>query len=442
MALAPFQSIPVPHRHQEALAEQGLRFGLVDLADERQCAGWLQADMRGFYAPAPADSEVADRFTPFRDSRLSAVWDDAIPAPEIPVATVSSWPTRLTVPGDRDVEGWAISSVTVAPTHRRRGIARGLLEAELAAARGQGSPVAILTVSESTIYGRFGFAPAAFAADLTIATRRARWTGPVAPGRVHLVDRAALRAQAPEIEARARRGVPGEIDRWDRLWDRMHGLTEDTAKDAPALRAIRYDDPDGTPQGFALYRVKEQGDDFTQHLVTVTELVAATDDAYAALWRYLIELDLVSEVRIGLRSVDEPLRWLVADARSIRTTAVTDHLWVRILDVPAALAARGYAAADSLVIEVDDPYGYAAGRYLLTTTAEGAATVAELTGSAPEGAAHLALGAAELGALYLGGVSALTLLAAGRVQERTPGAAARAEALFRSPVAPRLSIWF
>lgn len=442
MSLEPFQQIPVASPQRDALAAQGLRFAVVDLNDEQQCAGWLQADLRGFHSPAVVPSEVADRFSGVRGSRVSGVWDDSIADPQIPVATSSSWPTRLSVPGNRDVEAWAISSVTVAPTHRRRGIARGLLEAELAAAREQGSPVAILTVSESTIYGRFGFGAAAFAADLAIATRRARWTGTVPPGRVHFVDRAELRAQAPEIEARARHGVPGEIDRWDRLWDRMYGLTEDTAKDAPALRAVRYDDVDGTPQGFALYRVKEQGDDFTQHIVTVSELVAATDDAYAALWRYLLELDLVSEIRIGLRSIDEPLRWLVADARAVRTTAVTDHLWVRILDVPAALAARGYATADTLVIDVDDPNDYAAGRYLLTSTADGVATVAEISDSAPEGAAHIALGAVELGSLYLGGVSALTLHAAGRLEERSPGAAARTEALFRSPTPPRLSIWF
>ncbi|RZT55938.1 putative acetyltransferase [Microcella alkaliphila] len=438
----PFQSVPVPAHQAAALAERGLRFGLVDLDDEAQCAAWLRADLRGFYGDDPDDGEIADRFTPFRDSRLAAVWDDSAADPATPVATVSSWPTRLTTPGERDVEAWAISSVTVAPTHRRRGIARGLLEAELAAARAHGAPFAVLTVSEATIYGRFGFSPAAFTASLAIEQRRATWTGPVPDGRVHLVERTALRQQAPDIERRARRGVPGEIDRWPRLWDRMFALTADSKKDAGSLRAVRFDDADGEPQGFALYRVAEQGSDFTKHRVTVTELIAATPDAYAALWRYLLDLDLVSEITVDLRSVDEPLRWQVADARAVRTTDVTDHLWARILDVPAAFAARGYAAEGSLVLDVDDPDGIAGGRYLLTTDADGAGECVPLDGDAPAGAAHLALDARALGSLYLGGVSASTFAAAGRITEQSPGAAVAADAVLRSPIAPRLSIWF
>ncbi|MGY6498532.1 MAG: sterol carrier protein domain-containing protein, partial [Microcella sp.] len=283
---------------------------------------------------------------------------------------------------------------------------------------------------------------AAFAASLTIEQRRATYAGPVPDGRVHLVERAALREQAPAIERRARHGVPGEIDRWPRLWDRMFALTGDTKKDAGALRAVRYDDAEGEPQGFALYRVSEQGSDFTKHRVTVTELVAATPDAYAGLWRYLLELDLVAEITVGLRSVDEPLRWQVADARAVRTTDVTDHLWARILDVPAAFAARGYAAPGSLVFDVDDPDGIALGRYLLTAHADGSGECVTHDGDVPDGVPHLALDVRALGSLYLGGVSAVTLAAAGRLTEVSAGAAVHADALLRSPVAPRLSIWF
>ena len=442
MPRRPFQSLPVSAEQASTLAARGLRFGLVDLDDEAQCAAWLRADLRGFYADDPEDGELADRFTPFRDRRLAAVWDDSAADSATPVATVSSWPTRLTTPGERYVEAWAISSVTVAPTHRRRGIARALLESELAAAREHGAPLAVLTVSESTIYGRFGFSPAAFVASLSIEQRRASWTGPVPEGRVHLVERAALREQAPAIERRARHGVPGEIDRWPRLWDRMFALTGDTKKDAGALRAVRYDDADGEPQGFALYRVAEQGSDFTKHRVTVTELIAATPDAYAALWRYLLDLDLVSEITVDLRSVDEPLRWQVADARAVCTTEVTDHLWVRILDVPAAFAARGYAAEGSLLLDVDDPDGIATGRYLLTAHPDGSGECVRHDGEAPDGAAHLALDVRALGSLYLGGVSAVTRAAARRLAEQSPGAAVATDAMLRSPIAPRLSIWF
>ncbi|MGY6497726.1 MAG: hypothetical protein ACXIUP_05815, partial [Microcella sp.] len=90
----PFQSLPIPADQVATLADRGLRFGLVDIDDAAQCAGWLRADMRGFYGDDPADDEIADRFTPFRESRLSAVWDDSAADPATPVATVSSWPTR------------------------------------------------------------------------------------------------------------------------------------------------------------------------------------------------------------------------------------------------------------------------------------------------------------------------------------------------------------
>lgn len=110
--------------------------------------------------------------------------------------------------------------------------------------------------------------------------------------------------------------------------------------------------------------------------------------------------------------------------------------------MPAAFAARGYAAEGSLVLDVDDPDGIAGGRYLLTAHSDGSGECAPLVGDAPDGSAHLALDVRALGSLYLGGVSASTLAAAGRITEQSPGAAVAADALLRSPIAPRLSIWF
>src|SRR5690606_38343867 len=116
--------------------------------------------------------------------RTPAIWDNTPEGPGMPVATVGSWPSELSVPGSATIPAWAISAVTVSPTHRRRGIAKALLESELRTANALGFPVAALTVSESTIYSRFGFAPAALSADYSIDTRRAVWTGPAASGRL------------------------------------------------------------------------------------------------------------------------------------------------------------------------------------------------------------------------------------------------------------------
>ncbi len=429
--------IPVDETSRAALAAAGLRLSLVDPTDDAAATAWTRADLRGFYADDVEGAEALTMFESFRERRSTGVYDDGAAVAEIPVATVSAWSTPLTLPGSHTVDAWAISSVTVSPTHRRRGIARALLEAELRTAVAHGIPLAALTVSEATIYSRFGFACAAFAADWTIDTRRARWIGPDARGRVHFVERADLRKLAPEIEARARARIVGEVDRWDRLWDTMFGLTPDTAKDAGKLRAVRYDDEAGVPQGYAVYRVLDNPTDFSSHPVEVTELVTATDDAYAGLWRYLIELDLVSEVRVSLRSVDEPVRWMVADARAARKTKESDHLWLRILDVKASLEARAYSAPVDLVLDVSDALGFAEGRFAISVDAGGVASV-----TATDRDADVRLGVNELSALLLGGVSALTLQAAGRVTEVAPGAVVALDRAFRGDVAPRLGIWF
>ncbi len=428
-----FRTLPADAASTDALAAAGLRYGLVG-ADPDERDAFSQAVSRGFYSSIAEAEELYEAREAYDERRTTAVWDDSAAEPETPVATVDSWPTPLTMPGGGSLPAWAISGVTVAPTHRRRGVARALLEGELRTARALRLPIAALTVSEATIYGRFGFAPAASAVDLVIDTRRAAWTGPQAKGRVHFVQRDALRTIAPGIQQRAR--VAGDVDRWPGYWDRLLGLRASLAKKAADLRAVRYDDERGEPQGFVVYRVKDAGADFTRHPVEVVDLVAATTDAYAGLWRYLLELDLVHEITVDLRSVDEPLRWMVADPRAVRTRAHSDHLWTRILDVAVALEGRRWQTAGEIVLEVTDPLGFAAGRFSLAVDAAGRATV--MTTDAP---AEVALDAGALAAVHLGGTSPLTLAAAGRAvggQE----ALERLHALAVTPVPPRLSFWF
>lgn len=445
-----FTDAPIDLESAHRLHRHGLRLGLVDTADSAAFTAWLHAEGRGFYQGAAEQREIDEQLSGAAFRRTTAVWDDTTATPEVPVATVSTWPSPLTVPGERTVDAWAISAVTVAPTHRRRGIARALLEAELRTAQGLGLPLAMLTASEATIYGRYGFAPAAMIADLEIVTRRAKWTGPEASGRVHFVTLEQLRDECKDVFDRARVQTPGDVALDDYIWARLFALVGGYTSEAKHLRAVRYDDADGSPQGFAVYRVAEGGDgDFTNHTVTVQYLAAATDDAYAGLWRYLLELDLVGTVSAPLRSVDEPLLWQVADHRAVRRSRVSDHLWLRILDVPAALAARTYSAPGRLVLDVSDPLGLADGRFLLEIDAHGAAAVSSIDGDAAgttsEAAAHaatLALSVNELGALYLGGTAAHTLLRAARVTELSEGAADAVDASFRSVVTPWLSTWF
>jgi predicted acetyltransferase len=432
-----YLTLPVDPASASNLAEHGLRFAVLDTSDTAAFESWLQAVNRGFHEAWLTQEGLDVRVAGTGDRRTSGVWDDGGADPATPVATVSSWVADLTVPGRRAVPAWAISNVSVAPTHRRRGVARNLLEAELRTAAALGVPVAILTASEATIYGRFGFAPSAMVASWRIDTRRAKWIGPTVPGRVQLVPTELVRDRGGhELLESVRLSVPGQMRFDGMLWERLFGMA--ATDEGKEIRVVRYDDAAGTPRGFAAYRVEEAEDDLVLEL---KYLIAATDDAYAALWRYLLEVDLVTTVTAKLRPVDEPVQWQIADARAAAKTAEGDHLWSRILDVKAVLEARVYGAPGRIVLDVADPLGFAAGRYLLDIAADGTAAVTSIDEPLADVPA-LALGVNELGAVYLGGVSFSTLVRAGRIRELRPGSAVAADASFHSTVAPWLSIWF
>jgi predicted acetyltransferase len=435
-------NLPIDAESAAVLAGRGLRMRLVDFSDPGDFSRWVSAEARGFHGgqPEPEIIEVQRQALGYR--RTTGVWDDSAVNAATPVSTVSSWSTPLTVPGHTSVPSWAISAVTVAPTHRRKGIARAMLEAELRTAQALAIPVAILTVSESTIYSRYGFAPAAFAADWSIDTLRMDWTGPVAEGRVQFVTAEQLREQGPDIVERARLNTPGEIEFWDFLWERMVGRHGADKSLQGHLRFVRYDDSDGLAQGFAIYRVTESATDFSANALELKYLAAVTDDAYAGLWRYIFDIDLVGTVTAQLRSIDEPFVWQTSNVRAVSKSREQDHLWIRILDVRAALEARRYAAPGRFVFDVSDSLGYAHGTVLLDIRPDGSASVSAHDGDLPADVAAVSLSVNELSALYLGGVSAVSLARAGRIHELRDGAAAAIDASFRSSVAPWLSIWF
>ncbi|WP_309620541.1 GNAT family N-acetyltransferase [Salinibacterium sp.] len=439
-----YLATPIDPTSTEALSMKGLHLALVDTSHHAEFETWLRADIRGFHGAEPTSENIAANIAGVADRRTTGVWDASALDAGVPVATVSSWPLELTVPGHRHVKAWAISSVTVAPTHRRRGIARALLEAELRTARSLGIPLATLTVSESTIYGRFGFAPAAFANNLTIDTRRAHWVGPEASGRLNFITPAQFRTEIAQMHDRVRLTSAGQIPVWGKRWDEISGLTGDDKEHSTRLRAVRYDDLSGALTGLALYRVTEaQGEsagDFSQHVLTIEYLCHETDEAYAGLWRYLLEVDLVSRVRAPHRSVDEPVQWQLSDSRAIAQSP-WDHLWLRILDVTATLESRTYSAPGRCILRVQDDLGYATGDYLLEVDAAGSGQVRAMDGSR-DATASVSLDVNALSALFLGGTSAAMLAAAGLIAEDESGSAAVLESMFHSPRAPWLSVWF
>jgi predicted acetyltransferase len=343
------------------------------------------------------------------------------------VANAAAFSFHLTVPGGNQVEVAAVTMVGVQPTHRRRGLLRQLMDAQLDDAAERGEPVAVLTASEASIYERFGYGVGTFSTRWELASEHARLQTPPEPkGRVRLVDGdAAVDATMTVYDVAASHRV-GEIARPRAWWERIFRAGSGDGPHAPKFFTAVHDAPDGRPDAFARYTIEAKWPDgVPANVLRVLELHAIDAEAEAAVWEYLFGVDLVGTIEAGDRAMDEPLRWRLPDPRRLRAGRVRDHLWVRVLDVAAAMAARTYAVDDALVVELVDGFRPAnSGRWRI----DGGPDVATCTPT--DAGADIVLGAPDLGALYLGGVSASTLAAAGRVGERVTGAVARADRFF------------
>jgi predicted acetyltransferase len=434
MARTDARTLPLDKTSEAALAAGGLTYRLVDPGDPEDLRGYSTAEARGFLGEEPTDDEAREFGESIAYRRRIGVYDATGLHPRVPVATVNSWVGELSVPGGRVTSFWAISGVTVSPTRRRRGIARAMLEGELRTARDAGLAIAGLTVSEATIYGRFGFAPAVEAATWDIDTRRAGWRGGEPAGTFEYVRREDAVALLEELHERVRVTRPGDVDGWTGRW-RQFAMIAGGSKDPGRTRVVRYADREGVVRGVCLYRLTEDPADMARHTLDITYLVTDGDDAYRALWGFVLRHDLVSRVRANLRSVDEPLAWLLADRRGA-TASVHDHEWLRILDVAAALEARGYAAPGTHVIAVRDDLGFADGTWMLEVGADGAARVTP-TDAAPD----LSMPVSSLAAMYLGGVRGATLRAAGLL-EGSDQAVRALDRTFAADTAPALGIWY
>jgi predicted acetyltransferase len=343
------------------------------------------------------------------------------------VGTLGAWPRTLTVPGGDTVPADALTMVSVAGTHRRRGLLTRMLTDSLSAAQQRGDAVSILWAAEWPIYGRFGYAPATINASYTLHPRSPGGRLQGADGDLRSVDAVELGALAPGVFARAARERAGNIDRPQHWWTGTLGLDgyPNPRFDGKSPVHVVHEGPDG-PDGYVSWTAKDA-------VVNVLDLCAATDSAYRALWVYVSSLDLVERVTIRRRPVDEPVRWLLPDGRALEQHETVDGIWVRLLDVTAALGARRYSAADRLVLDVvdDDTGGFAAGRYVLEGGPDGAKCLPSTVDSADLRVHQRALASA-----YLGGYSLHAQAITGRVAELTPGALRRADAMFATPLAP------
>jgi len=355
------------------------------------------------------------------------------------VATVDGVSFDLTLPGLTTIPVGGITGVGVLPTHRRRGLLRGLMARELDTIAARGESVAILTASESSIYRRFGFGAATVAATVEIDRRHAAFARPPSSdGTLTLIDHDRATAILPDLYHRARLRQPGAITRSAERWTHYLRSFSQPRDGASPMFVVTYTAPSGVVEGAAWYRIKQQWDGgLSAGTVLLRELVAITPDAEAALWDFCLNIDLTTTVIAQDRPLDEPLRWQLADPRRLRITCLTDDLWVRVLDVPVALAARRYAVRDRLVLAVNDPFRPAtAGHYELVGGPD------EATCRRTEASPDLTLDIAYLGAAYLGGARFGTLLRAGRIVEHVAGAAQRADLLFFTDPAPRCATPF
>jgi predicted acetyltransferase len=361
--------------------------------------------------------------------RTLALWDG-----ERVVTTAGVYSRELSVPG-AVVPCAGITWVSVAPTHRRQGVLTAVMRRQLTELHEQErEPVAALWASESSIYGRFGYAPATWRGALSgeVSRLRLRPDADLGTGRVDRVGVEDYRAAAVGLHDRLRRTAPGNMARDDRWWDRQLRDDADQRRGASARRYLLHTEADGTVTGYAAFRVRAHWSDdgLPDGTVVVEELRSDRPAAHAALWRFLLSLDLVRTVKAPGASPDEPLRHLLADPRALRSQP-WDALWVRLVDVGRARAARRYPAVVELVIEVRDPFcPWNDGRWWLRGHPAGAWCAR--TDADPD----LVVDVEALAAAYLGGVSLATLQAAGRVTEVSPGAVVQASTAFRWPVTP------
>ena len=362
----------------------------------------------------------------------------AVDSDGVVCGTTRTFGSRLRLPGLSDVPVSCLTSVTVLPTHTRRGTVTQLMREQLSHAVSAGEVASLLVAAEWPIYGRFGYGVMSEWVEWVVDTSIASFVEPRV-GSLRLVDAATLEKAAAVVLARQQLLTVGSIERppWflaittgadPRPWEKSEGLK----------RVVHYDD-DGEPDAYAQYKPKERWDGMRpQTSLEVQDLVAASPVAERELWRYLAGVDLVERVTWSGSPVSV-LPFAMADGRAARQEGRWDQIWARVLDVPACLSARSYAAAGRMVIEVVDGFMDRGGRFVLDVSPEGATCAPTALG------ADVTLGVAGLSAAWLGGTDLRRAAAGGglwAVDEHRAGALASLAALLRWHETPYCSTGF
>jgi len=375
--------------------------------------------------------EVDERDLPNREriyelDRLLAAMDG-----ERIIGGAAAFSFRLSVPGG-ELPAAGVTAVGVLPTHRRRGILRSLMARQLADVHERGEPLAILYASEGSIYQRYGYGLATLAGHIEIDRQRTAFRDrqPV-EGEVRLLDTPEARTELPPIFDAIRASQPGFYARTEPWWESETFDDPDHHRHGYSRRSFGLFAADGAVEGYVTYRVKADWDAGGPNgKLVVIELMARTPRAYRGLWQYAFGVDLMGRIEGVMLPSRPPLLNLMAEPRRLLLT-VMEGLWLRVVDLPAALAGRGYPVDGAIVLDVADagcPWN--AGRWLLEASG-GHGHVART-----RRAADLVLDVADLGSIYLGGFAPSELARAGRVSEPAAGALRRADALFASGIEP------
>ena len=415
-------------------------YRIVEVGAPRR-AEFLDVDRTAFAMSPSAEVDAVVPFTVPDDRTM------AVQAPDGTLAAVhGSYPFTLPVPGGA-LPCAGLTWVGVRPDERRRGLLTAMIDVHVERSLGRGESVSALFAAEAAIYGRFGYGCAAD--DVQATVPRGAALRPVAGSerltvRFDAVDEATHGPLVHQVHVAAGVGRPGWITRpTDALRRRVIVDPSPWRHGAEPLRLVSVHAPDGEPRAYALLARMEHWDRSVPAYTVAMREAAAVDAAAAhRLWSFVLDLDLVATVDTPLLAPDDPLLTLLVDRRSARPR-LTDNLWLRLLDVPTALAGRRYAAPLDVVIEVTDARLPAnAGRWRLTTQTVTEADASDdrtgwpATVTTTDAQADLVLDVRELGAAYLGGRSLTDLARAGLVEECTAGAATRAGAAFGWPVAP------
>jgi predicted acetyltransferase len=371
-----------------------------------------------FGSPAGPDEQRAAGMLLSEERLHVAIEDGAI------VAGAGAFEFELTVPGG-PVPTAGVTVVGVLPTHRRRGVVRELMSAQLKDAHTRGEPIAALWASEGGFYGRFGYGMASVCADMEIPKAHTAFNRPVDwSGATRLVTVEEAVELFPQVYDRVAPTTPGMISRTAEWWKDRRLADSEWRRAGGGELAFAVLEGAGGPEAYACYRLNfSYTDGVPTGTTAVVEAMGVTPAATAAVWRYLLDIDWMAKVEAELLPIDHPLHLLLVEQNRMRFR-LGDGIWIRPVDVGAALAARTYAGDNDLVLEVADAFcPWNDGRY-------------SLDGSRTTAGPDLRLAVDALGCAYLGGFTFTDLLRAGRVEEVKEDAIARADALFRTDGKP------